>query len=49
MLLFILKRLALAIPTLLILVTLSFFLIQTAPDRQESGDVLVAGERLPDE
>ncbi|AMO54317.1 oligopeptide transporter permease [Endozoicomonas montiporae] len=46
MLLFILKRLALAIPTLLILVTLSFFLIQTAPGSPFTGDFNMPPEIL---
>lgn len=46
MLTFILKRLALAIPTLLILVTLSFFLIQMAPGSPFTGDFNMPPEIL---
>ena len=43
---FILKRLALAIPTLLILVTLSFFLMQMAPGSPFTGDFNLPPEIL---
>ena len=46
MLTFILKRLALAVPTLLILVSLSFFLIQVAPGSPFTGDFNLPPEIL---